>query len=145
MADIDEDISIDNLVDIIMDILKKYYLSKIHIIKSTNGYNIFSLDKLPLKEIYNINKQYPSIDQKYNELQYNNRRFYTLRIAGDKHYFMPLSLERETPLFVQSNGHRMFFNSVFALGIPQTKYYDNSDYFRIIRFLNDKHGVEMNG
>lgn len=143
MADIDEDITIENLMTIITDIMKKYYLYEIHIIKSTTGYNIFSLDKLPLKEIYNINKQYPSIDQKYNNLQYNHRRFYTLRIAGDKHYIMNLGLKRDSPIFVQSNGHRMFFNSMFNLSLPQTKYYDNSDYFKIIRFINDKHGVEI--
>ena len=143
MADIDENITIDNVITIVSDILKKYYLYTIHIVKSTNGYNLFSLDKLPLKEIHEINRQYPSIDQKYNKLQYERRGFYTLRISNDKHYTLPITQDNKTPLFVQSNAHRIFFNSIYNLSLLQTNYYDNSDYFKIIRFINEKHGVEM--
>jgi len=142
MADIDENISHENVLDIVCSIIENYHLYMIHIIKSTHGYNLMSFDKLPLKLIYEINRRYPSIDQTYNELQYYKRGFYTLRIADDKTYVNHLGCS--TPLYMQSNAHRIFMNSIFNHNFSKNPYFDDFETFRIIRFYNQKHGVNFN-
>lgn len=139
MSDIDENISFENAIKICYDILKTYRFGSMFLIESTNGYNILSLDKISLKLIYQINKKYPSVDQLYNDLQYNKRGFYTLRIDQDKkivwEYLSP------NGCFVRSNAHRVFLNNQFNIYIAHNGITDNFDMLKIIKFKNKKHGV----
>jgi len=143
MTDIDKDnINIDIISRVLDKIIDEYKLSNIYIVESSNGYNAFSLDKLPLKLIYSINHCFPNIiDQQYNELQFNKRGFYTLRIGLDKHVVDI----RPSPhaIFCRSNAHRIFFNSVFELHIDKYHIFDDYEIVKIIRFLNSKHGVDL--
>ena len=143
MSDIDENIKLSNIIDIVNEIQNKYFLHEIYIMRSTKGYNLFSLDKLPLKMIYKINKDYPSIDQQFNEIAYNTRQFYVLRIGADKEIITTLK-GSTPPIYTQSNAHRVFFNGVFDLHIEyEPMYYDEYEKFWIIRFRSLNHGVEM--
>lgn len=138
MSDIDENIPLENIINILQDMSRCYLLNKLFVLKSTNGYNIIGLDKISLKLIYLINKRYPSIDQQYNELQYNNRGFYTIRMDNDKKLIYEHSGK---PIYVCSNAHRRFLNDHFNINIPNGKNYDDSMVLTIIRFKNKKHGI----
>lgn len=143
MTDIDNDsLSYDTIKDVLSTIINEYMLSNIYVIKSSHGYNAYSLDKLPIHVVYDINKSFPTVlDQQYNELQFSKRDFYTLRIGADKEVFDILPSKYN--IYMRSNAHRIFFNNVFSLHVGyEVSFFDDFEGFRIIRFLNGKHGVD---
>ena len=135
-------ITLELFTNIINNIIDEYNLSNVFIVESTNGYNAYSLDKIPLRLLYEINKSYPNVlDQTYNELMYTRRGFYVLRIGHDKKIVDILSSPHD--IYKRSNAHRIFFNSVFGLHVDRYHSFDDFERFRIIRFLNNKHGVDL--
>ena len=138
MGDIDESISPKNLTILCGNLVKGYFLSDIYIVSSTCGYNIYSLDKLPLKMVYKINKETKEIDKQFAELQYKERGFYVLRIGGDKNLVSIYS--SDNTVWNRSNAHRIFFNSFYDIDIQKDYTFDDQDHIKIIKFKNIKHG-----
>ena len=144
MSDIDSDVSIKEARIVYSKIIEEYGLSRIYLLKSSCGYNAFSLDKLPLKLVHEINSSNSLIDAVYNDLQFTRRGFYTLRIGMDKKVID--FVNSKNCIFVRSNAHRIFFNNIFSLDIRHLPFiYDDCERFRVIRFLNGKHGVDVVG
>ena len=149
MGDIDQKISEYELTNLVQEIQAIYNLSDIYIIRSNHGFNLVSLDRLPLKLIYLINKETKFIDPLYTYMQTFRRGFYTLRTLprDDKQFF---GLIRHTGIFNRSNAHRMFFNNFFGF-TEKDKFFmrhdptfDESDNVMIIKFMNSKYGWDIN-
>jgi len=88
ISDIDKDIPLDQVKAYCKVIQKHFDLSDIYIMKSNHGYNLVSLDKLPLKLVYQINHTIPYVDKVFNRLAFLNRGLYVLRTLprADKFY-----------------------------------------------------------
>jgi len=139
-SDIDKDLDID-VVKAYCRLLQKHFgLSDIHIIKSNNGYNLASFDKLPIKLVYQINHSIPYVDKAYNYLQFMNRGSYTLRTlpSSDKKYVC--TVHAKDGLFVRSNSHRVYFSNLFKIDIFKDASFDDSEYIELCRFKNTKYG-----
>lgn len=150
MGDIDQKISETELINLCEEIQVVYNLSDMYMIKSNNGFNIVTLDKLPLKLIYLINKEYELIDPIYTYMQTFRRGFYTLRTLpnSDKQFF---GLLRHKGCFNKSNAHRIFFNNFFGFSkldkhfIDYDNSFDDSEQVMVIRFMNTKYGWDIDG
>jgi hypothetical protein len=144
MGDIDTDISLNKVKSICMKFQLEYNLSTIYIIGTNHGYNLYSLDKIPLKLIFIINNSDNNLDKVYNKLQFLNRGSYTLRTlpAGDK--FVIARVQSANRVFVRSNAHRIYFNNFFALDVPKDFMFDESEKIELCRFHNTKYGWKFN-
>lgn len=142
MGDIDKDLTFDEIMTVIKE-LHNRGLYEIIVIESSNGYNLFSLDKMSLKMVHKLNDEIPFIDNEFNRLAYTMRKFYVLRIANDKKvmgiYRNPCFTKM---IYVKSNAHRKFFNVVYGLGLHHDKFYDDLNHYQIIAFNSWKHGHE---
>lgn len=140
MGDIDDNLTFDEIMKVISE-LHKRGLYEVILVESTNGFNLFSLDKMSLKMVHKLNGEIPFIDSEFNDLAYRLRGFYVLRIGNDKKiigcYQNPCFTK---PLFVKSNAHRKFFNVVYGLGLQHDKYYDDLAHYQLIAFNSKKHG-----
>lgn len=145
MSDIDENLPLSEVVEVAQEIQREFLLFQIHIIKSSKGWNLVSLDKLPLKLVYMINNEIPKACRKYNRMSFYNRRFYVLRMGSDKVVEADVRVEGGNPLFVQSFAHRVFFRKYLKSfdDVCPPCFYDNQNRFVITKFESDKHGVEF--
>jgi len=149
MGDIDKDISLKEMETIARKIQKQYLLSDIYIIKSSHGFNFYSLDKLALDVVKDINSSIKDIDSTYNYLQYYKRGFYTLRTMPkhDKKFIKTIK-SIYPPIYAKSNAHRIYFNNVWDLDINNhvsndKTGFDNLERIWLIQFRNNKHGWEI--
>lgn len=142
-ADIDNQISLDDLETLVHDLGSLAMFRQIYVFKSKNGYNLIALDKVSSKFIYMTNRHFrDDIDQLYNEMQYRERGFYTLRVSKDKQYVGSVTCWGDKSPYVQSNAHRMFLNQMFHIPIKKTELFDDETHVRIIKFMNQKYGYE---
>ncbi len=143
MCDIDADISLKSVVKIGEEIQKTFLLSTLYVIESSNGWNLLTLDKLPLKLVYMINKEIPEACRKYNRISFYERGFYVLRMGNDKKVVKDIGGYN---LFLKSNAHRLFFQNCLR-GFPfwsqlETSFDDNTRFW-ITKFKCNKHGWEL--
>jgi len=111
-------------------------LSTFYILKSTNGYNAFCLDKLDLQLIHNLLSTYGSmVDGDF--IKYGFKRgYYTLRIDKDKKFLKELLSYN---LKKKSKGHKILFEQYFHMLIENDGF-DNSKHIDIIRYPSKKDG-----
>jgi len=141
MGDIDNDIPIDQVKRICKGIQKSFYLSDIHIIKSSHGWNLLCFDKLPLKLIWKINYQVPEIDKVFNRLAFINRGLYVIRTipSDDKTY--RCTIYGNQHVFPMSNAHRIYCNNwLDGFNVDKSYYYDDEEILNICKFKNLKYG-----
>jgi len=122
LFDCDSDLVYDLIVYYLQYYQDRYNLSEFHIIKSTNGYNAFCLDKLPFSLVYAILKGIPPCDRAFTDIGCK-RGSYTLRVSNDKHYSSVL-LPKHKPVWIRSNAHFLFFSNVCNFEI--SNYYNKS-------------------
>ena len=127
-----------------MAIQKEYHLSTIFIVSSSHGYNLYSLDKLPLKLIFLINNSHSDIDPVFNRLAFKNRGCYVLRTLPASDKMVCDFAHKDNRLFIQSNAHRIYFNNVFGLNVQHNPCFDNNEIVKICRFKNKKYGWVCN-
>jgi len=149
MGDIDKDISLNEMESICRKIQKQYLLSDIFIIKSSHGFNFYSLDKLALDVVKDINSSIKDIDSTFNYLAFYKRGFYVLRTMPkhDKKFIKTVKSIYPS-IYVKSNAHRIYFNNVWDLDINNYVNYENNDFdmlerIWLIQFKNNKHGWEI--
>lgn len=136
MLDIDKTVTLSDVKELCTKILNNCVMSDIYIIKSTTGYNLFSLDKLFFNDIKQIGRRYEIVDKQFLDFGYR-RGYYDLRIGRDKDYISLVSGVNYSP---KSNAHRIFFNWIFHLNINKDKYFDNETAVGIVEYESDKHG-----
>lgn len=119
-----------------------YDLSDIFIIKSTHGFNAFSLDKLTLNLIYDIGINSRVMDRDF--FVYGlPRGYFTLRMDQDKQLATILNCIVPNK-FEKSNAHRLFTEWFFNLIIPPKKdHFDNNTKLDIIQYPSDKNGYHL--
>ncbi len=149
MGDIDKDISLKEMESICRKIQKQYLLSDIYIIKSSHGFNFYSLDKLALDVVKDINSSIKDIDSTFNYLAFYKRGFYVLRTMPKHDKKFVKTVKSIYPsIYVKSNAHRIYFNNVWDLDINNYVNYENNDFDRLeriwlIQFKTNKHGWEI--
>jgi hypothetical protein len=140
ISDIDEEISIQAIKRISLRLQHDYKLSTIYIIGSKHGYNLISLDKLPCKMVYMINHSIDEVDPVFNRLAFKERGFYVIRTQPNYDKMVIDLAYSKNNIFVRSNAHRIFFNSLFDLNIEKTDIFDESERVTMCRFKNKKYG-----
>lgn len=112
-----------------------------YILKSTHGYNAFSLDKLTyhiLKDVYKYSKFSDKDFIKYG-LQ---RGFLTLRMGNDKRLINILYSDNEG--YYKSYSHKLFFEKVMQFTIKDNNnMFDNEKQITITVFPSNKHGFKQ--
>jgi len=138
MCDIDYNLNLTDVILLAKDMQTNYYLSTIYIIKSNNGYNLFSLDKLELEEISNIMSYYDEIDQQHNAIGLIDYKHYCLRMDRDKkHIYTVMHFNN---MYELSNAHYWFFSQVMLFNlIPDNC--DNSTVYITKAYRSSKNGV----
>lgn len=123
----------------IIDIQNTYKLSDFFILKSANGYNAFTLDKLELDFIVSILSNYDIIDPQFIALaMHPNRGFFVLRMGQEKRYcsYIPSSFD----LHEKSYAHYLFFKDIMKFPVTCFGEHDKNKQFQIIAYRSGKHG-----
>jgi len=116
----------------------KHKLSKIYILKSTHGYNAFSLDKLTKEEIEKLYNDCKEMDSLF--IAYSKKRCYaTLRMGLDKELIG--SIASSFNIYSKSLSHKNFFNEIMDFNITDNINFDNGNFIRIVSFLSNKNGI----
>lgn len=136
MLDIDENISLEEVLMYCTPIINKYNLSDIYVINSTKGYNLFSLDKLPFNFIKMIGQEFPIFDKQFLVFGYR-RGYYDLRLGVDKKYITKVDGNKYVN---KSNAHRLFFNWFFDLNIENDAFFDHETKIGIVEYESEKYG-----
>ena len=145
MGDIDNtDISLNKVKGICMELQKEFNLSTIYIVSSKNGFNLFSLDKIPLKMVFLVNNSNGFIDKTYNKLQFLNRGSYTLRTLPAYDKFIAGIVQSGNRVFPRSDAHRCFFNNLFGNNIEKDFMFDDLEKIELCKFHNSKYGWVLN-
>lgn len=143
MGDIDEKIPLKKVESLCRRLQDNFLLHHIYIVRSSSGWNIFSLDKLALKMVFLINSVTDEICKKFNNIAFRTRCFYVLRVGSDKELVKRVPSPRSSPVFVQSNGHRIFYNNMLGISREWDMFFDEFERFWIIRFKSSKHGWSL--
>lgn len=117
-----------------------FQLSNIYIIKSLNGYNAFSFDKLTinvLKTIYIVSRW---IDKDF--IKYGLQRgFMTLRMGYDKQLIY--TLHSSLGIYQKSLPHKKFFTQIMEFQINDNENFDDKNKLILSMFPSNKHGFKM--
>jgi hypothetical protein len=130
-----------NDVYIIMSELKKiqqyYKLSNIYFIKSTNGFNAFSFDKLNYSMLKEIYKTCQHVDKDF--IKYGLKRgFFTLRMGKDKIFKSTIFSNNNN--YIKSLPHKKFFVEIMSFYIPDDNNFDNENNLVVTTFPSNKYG-----
>lgn len=144
MCDIDDGLPIEHIVNICEAIQKDFLLSDIYILRTANGWNLFSLDKLSLKLVWIINNCFEESCKDYNRISFYIRKFYVLRMGADK--TLEHVAKSDNHVFVKSNAHRIFFENIingFHDYDQDLRDFDEYEKFVITKFKSSKHGWRL--
>lgn len=136
---VDADIDVDNypeFLDVLKDMQNNYFLSDFYVIKTKNGFNAFTLDKLELGLLTSMLWNYEVIDPLF--IYFNNKRgYYTLRWGTDKKCIDVIKSPYN--IYKKSYAHIMFFKEIIHIPIHLDKrikelHFDTSHIFEIIKY-----------
>lgn len=138
-----DSIDYPNLILTLGKIQKDFNLSFCFIVKSTNGYNAFFLDKLTFDNCIEICNGCEYVDPKFIEYAIKKNNF-TLRIGKDKK-FLSMLPSPSLPIHQLSYAHYSFFNEFFKVdilnGIEITEYdFDMLSEIQLVRYMSKKYG-----
>jgi len=128
------------LINLLKHIQREFYISDLYIIKTENGFNVFSLDKLEMEYLVNILANYSAIDELFIALAIK-RGFFVLRMSGTDRQFYGIIPSLHN-VYEKSLAHFRFFADVKQYPINYYPNFDNNNEFKIIAFRSVKHGYE---
>jgi len=121
-------------------IQRKYKLSDFYVLKTKNGFNSFTLDKVHLETISLIGNVYDLIDKQFLEFGFK-RNYYDLRIDGNTKGLYTIVKSNGIDMhFLKSDAHRRFFETVLNIEIPKDDSFDNFTEIDIIAYDSNKDG-----
>lgn len=132
-----DDIALKRVEKELSDIQKKFNLSDVYIIKSSNGYNALSLDKLPYNVMINLVNYSKLLDKTFRKVAIA-RGYFTLRIGIDKKIIV--ILESDCKYYEKSNSHCMSLERFYDIEVKNKTKIDNNTMLRIDMFSSDKYG-----
>lgn len=139
---LDFDINHNDFNKLIEDLsitIKNFGLSDMYVIESTNGYNIYTLDKMYINVIKEIGESIKCTDADF--IKFGKRRgYYDLRMDGNDKKLVTVVDGTFNPMYKRSNAHRLFFNIIYHLNIKKNNYFDNYTKFELIEYESKKHG-----
>jgi hypothetical protein len=137
--DFDGDITLKQVEESLKELILKYKLADVVILKSDNGYNAFCLNVVSLKVAYHILTDTKYICKDFVRLGYEKRKFYVLRMSWNKHYLKTLCGYTDNMI---SNAHVYFFKEIMNFPINDNLgHYDKTSAFKLIAYKSTRHGV----
>lgn len=132
-----DDISLKRVETDLLNIQKKFNLSDIYIIKSSNGYNALSLDKLPYNVMISLVDYSKIVDKVFRKVAIA-RGYFTLRIGIDKKIICILT--SDSIYYEKSNSHLLALEKFYDIEVKNIEKIDKNTMLRIDMFLSDKYG-----
>jgi len=126
----------------IKDIQLKYDLGFAFVISSTNGYNVFFLDKMSFNDCLIVCENARFVDENFKKYAKEKNNF-TLRLGKDKKFMCIIkSYKYKNPL---SFAHYSFFNEFFHVDIlngyeSSDLNFDNLQDIEFVKFMSKKYG-----
>lgn len=121
-------------------IQKEYNLSDMYIIKSTNGFNVISLDMIHPSLIYNIGVDVHSPADR-NFFKYGFKRgYYVLRFDKDKELVGIVT--NKCQVYEKSLAHKKFLEWFFSILIHDDNF-NEEDKIDIIQYPSNKDGFHL--
>lgn len=117
---------------------EKYLLSNIYVIKTTNGYNAFSLDKMPFNSMIHIISTTKNIDSLFVKMS-KHRKNSTLRFDSTKRLETIIKANSD---YEKSLAHIIFFKEYLNYFIETQKPIDNLYNIRFTAYHSYTKGVE---
>lgn len=116
-----------------------FKLSNIYIIRSTNGFNAFSLDKLTFNTLKSIYSYTTFVDEQF--IKYGLQRgFMTLRMGKDKIFSNMLYSKYDE--YKKSLSHKKFFTEIMKFPLIEDINFDNEKEITLTMFPSNKHGFD---
>lgn len=132
-----DDISLKRVELELLEIQNKFNLSDIYVLRSTNGYNALSLDKLPYNVMISLINYSKLVDKIFRKVAIE-RGYFTLRIGIDKKLIVVL--KSETKLYEKSNSHLLALEKFYDITVLNKEKTDKNTMLRIDLFSSDKYG-----
>jgi len=116
-----------------------FSLSDIYLIKTLNGYNAFSLDKIPFSILNQIMECSKEVDKDFKRLAFK-RGFFVLRVGQEKK--LQEILCSENNIYEKSLCHALALHTFFdyLLETPPEKGFDDNYMMRLHLYKSEKHG-----
>jgi len=126
-----------SVISTLKSIQINYNISTFYVLKTTNGYNAFSLSKRSISEIEEIYNHYDNIDKLYIKLSIKKRGFFVLRMDNNKKIVGMVENHNDDIL---SFAHYRFFTDVMSYHLFDFDSFDNFLWFKIISYKSVKSG-----
>ena len=131
-----DDVSLRIVIEELSFLQESYHLSDIYIIKSSNGYNALSLDKISWEILIQIMRESERADVSFKKLAIE-RRFFVLRIGKDKKIVEILKGFSE---YKKSLSHALALKCFYNLPIPLEDNFDDNTIMRMYLYKSAKDG-----
>jgi hypothetical protein len=131
-----DNISFSDVFNELCLLLKKHSLSDIYIIKSLNGFNALSLDKLTLLKLKKVYDDCIYLCNDYKELGLK-RGFLTLRVGNDKKVD---TIIYHNGVYKKSNSHACVLDLFYDTEIKRDNNFDNNTELIFKIYRSEKHG-----
>ena len=122
----------------LINIQYDFDLSDIYILKTTNGYNAFSMDKLGHSLLYMIGVNTPLADRRFFDYGFK-KGYYVLRIDGNDKEIVDI-MTNPSHKYEKSTAHAIFFKHTLGIRVDATLNYDNHTECDIIGYRSMRHG-----
>lgn len=116
---------------------KTFKLSDIYILKTFNGYNAFTIDKLSLSYLVNVLCNSDIVDKQFILLG-KQRKHYTLRMGSDKEFMGTMISSNR--LYQKSLAHYKFFTEIMMYPVYKDGEFDDLYSYVIDAYRSMKHG-----
>jgi hypothetical protein len=140
-----DNVEYEYVITDLLHIQNKYELSDIYLIKSNNGFNALSLDKICFNVLKSIFKSMQTIDKKFVEMTLT-RSYSGLRIGNDKKLIQIL---KNNSTFQKSLSHAMALIKFYNIDLKTNNVeFDNNMTLKIKLYRSEKDGFltgELNG
>lgn len=124
----------------LMQLQKDYMLSDFYILKTKNGFNAFTLDKLEKELCYNIMCENGIVDIRYAYLGFK-RGYWVLRMSEKKEYLTILQTNNRPICFYdKSFPHYKFFIEIMFYPIIKDNSFDDLESISFVAYQSHKHG-----
>lgn len=134
-----DNVSLSRIIDELSFIQKNYFLSDVYIIKSNNGYNALTLDKVSWDNLLQIMRESERVDNKFKKLAIE-RRFFVLRLGNDKKIINILKEQYLYFRYQKSLSHALALNCFYNTDIDINLSFDDNTIMRMYLYKSAKDG-----
>lgn len=137
------DFDINDIIQVkkdILNIIELFNLSSFYVLKSTQGFNAFCLDKVSLLRLIVILNNCENVDNNYI-LMTDKRNYSTIRIGDDKKYIM--KIDSDYYVKEKSLAHKNALTQYYNIRITDNVNFDDNRKISICQYENKKYGQKI--